>query len=39
MQSNKYPEWLQGQQYKPLGAIKAQMIDHEALPKEALKLP
>ena len=39
MQSNKCPERLQGQLYRPLGAIKAQMIDHEALPKEALKSP
>ena len=27
------------QLYRPLGAIKAQMINHEALPKEALKSP
>ena len=39
MQLYKCLEWLQGQLYIPLGAIKTQMIDHEALPKEALKLP
>ena len=39
MQSNKCPEWLQGQRYRLLEAIKAQMIDREALPKKALKSP
>ena len=39
MQSNKCLERLQGQLYRFLEAIKAQMIDHEVLPKEALISP
>ena len=39
MQSNKCPELLQGQLYRPLEATKAQMINREALPKGALKSP
>ena len=39
MQSNKYLGRLQGQLYRPLGAIKAHIIDPEALSKEALKPP
>ena len=39
MQSNKCPELLQGQLYRPLEAIKTQTIDREVLPKGALKSP
>ena len=39
MQLNECFRRLQGQLYRPLRAIKAQIIDHEALPKEALKPP